>query len=41
MSLVAIQQASGFWSKMGFTRRDDAAIDNSYAADATFMVRDI
>ena len=39
MSLVAVQQAAGFWSRMGFTPCQHATINNSYNGVATFMSR--
>ncbi len=41
MSLVAIQQASGFWSKLGFTPVYNTRVDSSYATDAQFMSRNL
>lgn len=41
MSLVAVQQAAGFWTKMGFTPSMQATINESYTADATFMTQTI
>ncbi len=39
MSLVAVQQAASFWTKMGFTPSMQATINESYTADATFMTK--
>ncbi len=41
MSLVAVQRAAGFWTKLGFTRSTHAAIHDSYTGDATFMTLDL
>ncbi len=41
MSLVAVQQAASFWTKMGFTPSTLASINDSYTGDATFMTREI
>ncbi len=41
MSLVAIQQASGFWSKLGFSPVYNTPMDSSYATDAQFMSRNL
>lgn len=41
MSLVAVQDAAGFWMKMGFAPSNEVCIDESYAATATFMTRKI
>ncbi|TWU48877.1 Acetyltransferase (GNAT) family protein [Rubripirellula tenax] len=41
MSLVAVQQAAGFWMKMGFTPSTRATINKSYTGDATFMTKAI
>lgn len=39
MSLVAVQQAASFWSKMGFTPSTQAVVNDSYTGHATFMIR--
>lgn len=39
MSLVAVQQAASFWTKMGFTPSSRATVDGSYTGNATFMMR--
>lgn len=39
ISLVAVQQAAGFWTKMGFNPSTHATINDSYTGDATFMTR--
>lgn len=41
MSLVAVQQASNFWMKMGFTPSTRATVNDSYTGKATFMIRDL
>lgn len=41
MSLVAVQRAASFWSKMGFTPSARASVNDSYTGDATFMIRDL
>ncbi|GAA4451526.1 GNAT family N-acetyltransferase [Novipirellula rosea] len=41
MSLVAVQQAASFWTKMGFIPSKQATINDSYTGDATFMSRDL
>lgn len=41
MSLVAVQDAEGFWLKMGFTPSSNVCVDESYAAAATFMTREL
>lgn len=41
ISLVAVQNAAGFWVKMGFTPSSDVCVDESYAAAATFMTREL
>ena len=39
MSLVAVQQAAGFWTKLGFSPSTHGTINDSYTGDATFMTR--
>lgn len=39
MSLVAVQQAAGFWKKLGFTSSTQATISKSYTGNAIFMTR--
>jgi predicted N-acetyltransferase YhbS len=39
MSLVAVQQAAGFWTKMGFRPSKIGKINGSYTGNATFMTR--
>ncbi len=41
MSLVAIQDANCFWSKMGFFPTDDIPIDSTYAVGAQLMTCDL
>ncbi len=41
MSLVAVQQAAGFWTKLGFTPSTHATINDSYTGEATFMTRSL
>jgi predicted N-acetyltransferase YhbS len=41
MSLVAVQHAARFWTKLGFTPSARATINDSYTGDATFMTRAI
>lgn len=41
MSLVAVQRAASFWSKMGFTPSTRASVNDSYTGDAIFMIRDL
>ncbi len=41
MSLVAVQQAASFWTRMGFTLSTLGSINDSYTGDATFMTRDL
>lgn len=41
MSLVAVQDAAGFWGKMGFTPSSEVCVDESYAIAATFMTRQL
>ncbi|TWU09845.1 GNAT family N-acetyltransferase [Allorhodopirellula heiligendammensis] len=41
MSLVAVQQAAGFWERMGFLSSTAVTIDESYASGAIFMTRQL
>ncbi len=41
LSLVAVQQAASFWTKMGFTTSTQATINDSYTGAASFMIRDL
>ncbi len=41
MSLVAVQQAASFWTKIGFLPSTRVTINNSYTGDATFMTRSL
>ncbi len=37
MSLVAVQQAAGLWTRMGFTPANNVTINDSYNGEATFL----
>ncbi len=41
MSLVAVQQAASFWTKLGFAPSTQATVNDSYGGAATFMFREL
>lgn len=41
LSLVAVQQAASFWTKLGFAPSAQATVNDSYSGNATFMFREL
>ncbi|TWU46964.1 GNAT family N-acetyltransferase [Rubripirellula reticaptiva] len=41
MSLVAVQKAAGYWTKMGFAGSAEAAINQSYKGTGAFMTKSL